>query len=116
LENRIEQIEAHLAKFGSKDTRSVKSYQRQRSESSPFGGLEKRLGQIEALIAKLVKESKSRSGQIHMAIADERSNPIFSDDDASKPEDNDDDSDNSSTESDSRKCDMNVYITHEKKR
>jgi uncharacterized coiled-coil protein SlyX len=44
LENRIEQIEAHLAKFGSKDTRSVKSSQRQRSESSPFGGLEKRLG------------------------------------------------------------------------
>jgi hypothetical protein len=74
------------------------------------------LGQIEALIAKLVKESKSRSGRIHIATADEQSNPIFSDDNASKSEDNDDDSDNSSTESDSRKHDMNVYITHEKKR
>ena len=51
-----------------------------------------------------------------MATADEQSNPIFSDDDASKPGDNDDDSDNSSTVSDSRKRDMNVYITHEKKR
>jgi hypothetical protein len=51
-----------------------------------------------------------------MATADEWSNPIFSDDDTSKPEDNNDDSDNSSTESDSRKRDMNVYITHEKKR
>jgi hypothetical protein len=75
--------------------------------------LEKRLGQIEALITKLVKESKSRSGRIHMATADEQPNPIFSDDDASKPEDND--SDNSSTESDSGKRDMNVYITHGKK-
>jgi hypothetical protein len=116
LEKRIGQIEAHLAKYASKDTRGGKTSQRQRSESSPFGGLEKRLGQIEALIAKLVKESKSRSGRIHMATADEQSNPIFSDDNASKSEDNDDDSDNSSTESDSRKHDMNVYITHEKKR
>ncbi|CAB5380293.1 unnamed protein product [Rhizophagus irregularis] len=115
LEKRIEQIEAHLAKFARKDTKGAKTSQRQRSESSPFGGLEKRLDQIESLIAKLIKESKSRSGRIHMATVDEQSNPIFSDDDASKPEDNDD-SDNSSTESDSGKRDMNVYITHGKKK
>ena len=50
-----------------------------------------------------------------MATADRQSNPIFSDDNASKPEDNDYNSDNSSADSDSGKCDMNVYITHEKK-
>uniref|UniRef100_U9T2I5 Uncharacterized protein n=1 Tax=Rhizophagus irregularis (strain DAOM 181602 / DAOM 197198 / MUCL 43194) TaxID=747089 RepID=U9T2I5_RHIID len=38
LEKRLEQIEAHLAKFARKDT---KSSQRQRSESSPFGGWKK---------------------------------------------------------------------------
>jgi hypothetical protein len=116
LEKRLEQIEANLAKFARKDTRSAKTSQRQRLESSPFGGLEKRLDQIESLIAKLVKESKSRSGRVHTAIADEQSNPVFSDDDTPKPEDNDYSSDDSSTESDSRKRDMNVYITHEKKR
>jgi hypothetical protein len=116
LEKRLEQIEAHLAKFARKDTKGAKTPQRQRSESLPFGGLEKRLGQIEALLAKLAKDSKSRSGRIHMATADEQSNPIFSDDNASKPEDNDDDSGNSSTESDSGKRDMNVYITHGKKK
>ncbi|GET02584.1 hypothetical protein GLOIN_2v1773489 [Rhizophagus clarus] len=85
LEKRLEQIEAHLAKFARKDT---KSSQRQRSESSPFGGLEKRLGQIEALLVKLAKDSKSRSGRIHMATIDEQSDPIFSDDDTAKPEEN----------------------------
>ncbi|GES81257.1 hypothetical protein GLOIN_2v1773489 [Rhizophagus clarus] len=85
LEKRLEQIEAHLAKFARKDT---KSSQRQCSESSPFGGLEKRLGQIEALLAKLAKDSKSRSGRVHMATIDEQSNPIFSDDDTAKPEEN----------------------------
>ncbi|CAB5351799.1 unnamed protein product [Rhizophagus irregularis] len=84
-----------------KDTRSAKSSQHQRSESSPFGGLEKRLGQIEALLAKLTRNSKSRSGRVHMATADEQSDPIFSDDDISKPEDNDYNSDNSFVESDS---------------
>ena len=43
LEKRLEQIEANLAKFTRKDTRSAKTSQRQCSESSPFGGLEKRL-------------------------------------------------------------------------
>ena len=50
-----------------------------------------------------------------MAIADEQFNPIFSDDDTSKPKDNDYSSDDSSSESNSRKRDMNVYITHGKK-
>jgi hypothetical protein len=116
LEKRIEQIEAHLAKFARKDTKGAKTSQRQRSESSPFGGLEKRLDQIEALLAKLTKESKSRSGRIHMATADEQSNPIFSDDDASKPEDNDYNSDNSSAGSDSEKHDTHVYINYGKKK
>jgi hypothetical protein len=78
--------------------------------------LEKRLGQIEALIAKLVKESKSRSGRVHTATADEQSNPIFSDDNTLKPEDNNYSSDDSSAGSDSGKCDMNVYITNGKKK
>ncbi|CAI2190817.1 19559_t:CDS:2, partial [Funneliformis geosporum] len=108
LEKRIEQIEANLAKFARKDTKGAKTSQRQRSESSPFGGLEKRLDQIESLIAKLVKESKSRSGRIHTATADEQSNPIFSDDNASKPEDNDYNSDNSSAGSNSEKHDTHV--------
>ncbi|GBC36910.2 hypothetical protein GLOIN_2v1773489 [Rhizophagus irregularis DAOM 181602=DAOM 197198] len=96
LEKRLERIETHLAKFARKDTRDTKTPQRQRSESSPFGGLEKRLGQIEALLAKLAKDSKSRSSRVHMATVDEQSNPIFSDDDTLKPEDNDYNSDNSS--------------------
>ena len=50
-----------------------------------------------------------------MATVDEQSDPIFSDDDTSKPEDNDYNSDNSSAGSDSGKRDMNVYITHGKK-
>jgi hypothetical protein len=116
LEKRLEQIEAHLAKFARKDTKGTKTPQRQRSESLPFGGLEKRLGQIEALLAKLAKDSKSRSGRVHMATVDEQSDPIFSDDDISKPENNDYNSDSSSAGSDSRKCDMNVYITHGKKK
>ncbi|PKY33863.1 hypothetical protein RhiirB3_453121, partial [Rhizophagus irregularis] len=96
LEKRLERIETHLAKSARKDTRDTKTPQRQRSESSPFGGLEKRLGQIEALLAKLAKDSKSRSSRVHMATVDEQSDPIFSDDDTSKPEDNDYNSDNSS--------------------
>src|ERR1044071_2970063 len=116
LEKRIGRIEAHLAKFASKDTRGAKTFQRQRSESSSFGGLEKRLGKIEALLDKLTKDSKSRSSRVHMAIVDEQSDPIFSNDDTSKPEDNDYNSDNSSADSDSGKRDMNVYITHGKKK
>ncbi|CAB4491159.1 unnamed protein product [Rhizophagus irregularis] len=112
LEKRLERIEAHLAKFARKDTRGTKTPQRQRSESSPFGGLEKRLGQIEALLAKLAKDSKSRSGRVHMATVDDQSDPIFSDDDTSKPEDNDYNSDNSSAGSDSGNRDMNIYISH----
>ena len=46
-----------------------------------------------------------------MATVDEQS-----DDDISKPEDNDYNSDNSSAGSDSGKRDMNVYITHGKKK
>ncbi|CAB5381120.1 unnamed protein product [Rhizophagus irregularis] len=115
LEKRLEQIEANLAKFARKDTRSAKSSQRQRSESSPFGGLEKRLGQIKVLLAKLTRNSKSRSGRVHMATADEQSDPIFSDDDISKPEDNDYNSDNSFVKSDFGNRGMNVYITRKKK-
>ena len=74
--------------------------------------LEKRLGQIEALLAKLAKDSKSRSGRVHMATVDDQSDPIFSDDDTSKPEDNDYNSDNSSAGSDSENRDMNIYISH----
>ncbi|RIA91218.1 hypothetical protein C1645_822376 [Glomus cerebriforme] len=116
LEKRLERIEAHVAKFAGKDTRGAKTPQRQRSESSPFGGLEKRLGKIEALLDKLTKDSKSRSGRVHMATADEQSNPIFSDDDASKPEDDDYNSDNSSAGSDSEKRDTHVYIKYRKKK
>ena len=112
----MEDWKANLAKFARKDSRSAKTSQRQRSESSPFGGLEKRLGKIEALLDKLTKDSKSRSSRVHIATVDEQSDPIFSDDDTSKPEDNDYNSDNSSAGSDSGKCDMNVYITHGKKK
>ena len=48
-----------------------------------------------------------------MATVDEQSDPIFSDDDTSKPEDNDYNSDNLSAGSDSRNRDMNIYISHE---
>ena len=51
-----------------------------------------------------------------MATADEQSSADFFDDDTSKPEDNDYNSDNSSAGSDSGKRDMNVYITHGKKK
>ena len=67
-------------------------------------------------MAKLIKDSKSRSGQVHMATVDNQSDHIFSDDDTSKPEDNDYNSDNLSAGSDSEKRDMNVYITHGKKK
>src|ERR1044072_1508615 len=67
LEKRIGRIETHLAKFARKDTRGAKTPQHQRSEFSPFRGLEKRLGKIEALLDKLTKDSKSRSGRVHMA-------------------------------------------------
>ena len=50
-----------------------------------------------------------------MATVDERPNSDFSDNDASKPEDEDFNSDSSSAESDSEKRGMNVYITHGKK-
>src|SRR3954453_13080074 len=50
LEKRLERIEANLAKFARKDTRGAKTPQLRRSKSSPCGGLEKRLGQIEALL------------------------------------------------------------------
>ena len=50
-----------------------------------------------------------------MATVDEQSDPIFSDDDTSKPEDNDYNSDNLSTGANSRNRDMNIYISHEKK-
>ncbi len=113
LEKRLERIEAHIAKFARKDIRGAKTPQRRRSESSPFGGLEKRLGQIETLLAKLAKDFKSRSGRVHMATVDDQSDPIFSDDDTSKPEDNDYNSDNSSASSDFRNRDMNIYISHE---
>ena len=44
LEKRLEWIETHLVKFARKDIRGAKTPQRQRLESSPFGGLKKRLG------------------------------------------------------------------------
>src|ERR1043165_8408782 len=96
LEKRLERIEAHLAKFDRNNTRGAKTPQRQRSESLPFGELEKSLGKIEVLLDKLTKDSKSRSSRVHMATVDEQSDPIFSDDDIAKPEDNDYNSDNSS--------------------
>ena len=113
LENRIEQIEAHLAKFASKDTRGAKTFQRRHSESSPFGGFEKRLGRIETLLAKLAKDSKSKSCRVHMATVDEHPN---SDNDLSEPGDGNFNSDNSLVESDSGNRGMNVYITHGKKK
>ncbi|UZO09081.1 uncharacterized protein OCT59_029318 [Rhizophagus irregularis] len=108
LEKRLGVIEINLAKLTKliredtksaqyrNNTRGAKTSQRQRSESLPFGGLEKRLGKIKALLDKLTKDSKSRSSRVHMATVDEQSDPIFSDDDTSKPEDNDYNSDNSS--------------------
>ena len=70
---------------------------------------------IETLLAKLAKDSKSKSRRVHIATADEQSDPIFSDDDISKPEDNNYNSDNSLVESDSEKRDTNIYITYGKK-
>ncbi|POG68568.1 hypothetical protein GLOIN_2v1778214, partial [Rhizophagus irregularis DAOM 181602=DAOM 197198] len=123
LEKRLGVIKINLAKLtklvredtksAQNNTRRAKTPQRQRSESLPFGGLEKRLGKIEALLAKLAKDSKSRSGRVHMATVDDQSDSIFSDDDTSKSEDNDYNSDNSSASSDSRNRDMNIYISHE---
>ncbi|PKK57940.1 hypothetical protein RhiirC2_797132, partial [Rhizophagus irregularis] len=110
------EVSANFEKLNSKiaflEAQLAESMQHQRSESLPFGGLEKRLGKIEALLAKLAKDSKSRSGRVHMATVDDQSDPIFSDDDTSKPEDNDYNSDNSSAGSDSRNRDMNIYISH----
>ena len=51
-----------------------------------------------------------------MATVDEHSDPIFSDDDTAKPEENGYNSDGSSAGSDSGKRDMNIYITHGKKK
>ena len=112
LEKKIGRIEAHLAKFASKDTRGAKTFQRRCSESSPFGGFEKRLGRIETLLAKLAKDSKSKSRRVHMATVNEHPN---SDNDLSEPGDGDFNSDNSLVESDSGNCGMNVYITYGKK-
>ncbi|RIA99091.1 hypothetical protein C1645_811826 [Glomus cerebriforme] len=64
MDKRLEQIKTHLAKLTRKDTR-----------------------------AKLIKDSKSKSGQVHMTTAYEQSDPIFSDDNISKPKDNDYNSD-----------------------
>ena len=50
-----------------------------------------------------------------MATVNEQT-PIFSDDDTSKPKDNDYNSDNSSAGSDSGNRDMNIYISHGKKK
>ena len=117
LEKRLGRIETHLAKLNRKDTRVTKSSQRPRSESStPNNGLEKRLGRIETLLAKLAKDFKSKSGRVHMATVDERPNSDFSDNDASKPEDEDFNSDSSSADSNSGKRDMNVYMTYGKKK
>ena len=85
-------------------------------KSSPFGGFEKGLGRIETLLAKLAKDFKSKSGRVHMATVDERPNSDFSDNDASKPEDEDFNSDSSSADSNSGKRDMNVYMTYGKKK
>jgi len=114
LGKRLGVIEINLAKLVREDTIDTKSAQYQYLEFSEYnnGGLEKRLGQIEALLAKLAKDSKSRSGRVHMATVDDQSDPIFSDDDTSKPEDNDYNSDNSSAGSDSENRDMNIYISH----
>src|SRR3954454_25245747 len=89
LEKRVGQIETHLAKLNRKDIRVTKSSQRSRSEfSTPNNNiLEKRLGRIETLLAKLVKDFKSKSGQVYMTTVDECPNSDFSDNDASKPED-----------------------------
>ncbi len=54
-----------------------------------------------------------------MVTADEQPSADFFDNNTtspSKPKDNDDDSDNSLIESDSEKCDTNIYITYEKKK
>jgi len=51
-----------------------------------------------------------------MATVDEHPNSDFFDNDASKPEDEDFNSDSSSADSNSRKRDMNVYMTYRKKK
>ncbi|RIA81625.1 hypothetical protein C1645_836699 [Glomus cerebriforme] len=71
--------------------------------------------QIKVLLVKLARDSKSRSGQVHLVTAHEQSDPIFSDDDTSKPEKNDYSSDSLSAGSDFRKHNMSVYITYKKK-
>jgi hypothetical protein len=118
LEKRLGQIETHLAKLIRKDTRATKSSQRQRSESSTLNnkGLEKRLGQIEAYLAKLTRNSKAKSGRVHMATVDEQPDSDFSDNDASKSEDGDLNSDNSLAKSDSENHDINVHIFCGKKK
>ncbi|RIA80423.1 hypothetical protein C1645_838735 [Glomus cerebriforme] len=118
LEKRLGQIKAHLIKLAKKDIRDTKTFQHQCSESSPFGRFKKRLEQIEALLVKLARGSKFKSERIHMVTADEQSFASFFDNDTtslSKPEDNDDDSDNSLTESNSEKCNTNIYIIYGKK-
>ena len=117
MEKRLGQIETHLAKLNRKDTRVTKSSQCSHSDfSTPNNGLEKRLGRIKTLLAKLAKDFKSKSGRVHMATVDERPNSDFSDNDASKPEDEDLNSDSSSADSNSEKRDMNVYMTYGKKK
>ncbi|POG69265.1 hypothetical protein GLOIN_2v1777355 [Rhizophagus irregularis DAOM 181602=DAOM 197198] len=110
LEKRLGVIEINLAKLTKLIREDTKSAQYQYSESSDYnnGGLEKRLERIEAHLAKFDRNntrgaktsqhSKSRSSRVHMATVDEQSDPIFSDDDTSKSEDNDYNSDNSSAE------------------
>ncbi|GBB92063.1 hypothetical protein RclHR1_01960013 [Rhizophagus clarus] len=112
LEKRLERIEANLAKFVRKDTRGAKTPQRQCSKSLPFGGLEKKLKKIKALLNKLTKDSKSKSSRVHIATADKQSNSIFSDNDTSKSEDNDYNSDHSSAGSDSEKHDTHSKVSN----
>src|SRR4051794_5239474 len=113
---RLEQIETHLAKLNRKDIRVTKSSQRLcLNSSTPNNELEKKLGRIETLLAKLTKDSKSKSGRVHMATVDEQPDSVFSDNDASEHENGDFNSDNSLVESDSEKHGMNIYITHRKK-
>ena len=116
LEKRVGRIETHLAKLNRKDTRVTKSSQCSHSDfSTPNNGLEKRLGRIKTLLAKLTKDSKSKSGRVHMATVDEQPNSVFSDNNTSEHENGDFNSDNSLVESDSENRDTNIYITHEKK-
>ena len=81
------------------------------SSTSSNKEFEKRLGRIEALLAKLAEGSKSRGSQFHMATADGQSDPDSDNDDMGG-----DNSDNFLAESDSEKRDLNVHITHGKKK